>query len=239
MKLGIRIIGVIFLTGLVSHRSPAQNLSGDSKYFESISHNYSDSVFGVKNKAVSGSLFLGYGFFNGNISNYFSNPFFIGLSLELHRGKLFFQFENRDGTLKTKETLIFPDKEAWEKDEYVFSFTLGINIGYSFINTPSYRFATMAGIGLNCLMTPLSVLVPDNSEVKFYLPYCKIGFLTDVKTNVSGRYKQAINYRAGNYSGIRLGFGIDMPVGTSEYPEYTHGPLIFFSVGISSFNIRK
>ena len=45
-------------------------------------------------KAIGGNIFLGYGMLDGNISDYITNPVFIGINIEFHRQRLVIQIDD-------------------------------------------------------------------------------------------------------------------------------------------------
>jgi len=83
-----------------------------------------------KYKAAGGNIFVGYGLLNGNISEYFTNPFFIGINVDFIRQKMVIQIDDFIGFGRTKKTMEFPNDLEWSKNKVALHFVGGGNFGF-------------------------------------------------------------------------------------------------------------
>ena len=231
----IFLIGLIVLIG---NNLIAQEWQPDSVYVKGRNYEFYDSTLIASHKAIGGNIFLGQGFRNGNISDYFSNPFFIGINIDIHRKNLIIQIDDYIGFAKVKQTMTFPDQLEWEKNKAGLSFMLGCNIGYSLINTKNFKFAPIGGIGGDILTSSFMSSTNENSKNEPFLPYYKLGFFIDLKSLTLIQEHTRINDKDENYTSLRLSFGINQPIGKPKYSDYYHGSMIYFTVGMGGLSRR-
>lgn len=217
MKNTLILIGLIILLGVISINLMAQEPKPDSTVVNT-------------NKAIGANIFLGQGYYFGNISDYFTNPFLVGISLDIYRGNFVIQIDDYYGFGKTKQTLTFSDNKEWTKDENAYSWMLGCNVGYQLYNNQRIKFVPIAGVGFNDLSS-LMFASNDLSKYQPTLPFYKLGFFADIKTSKLRRKTNDELPKRENHFGVRLSFGVNSPIGTSDYPEYYNGTTVYFSIG--------
>ncbi|MEP2026245.1 MAG: hypothetical protein ABJH98_11700 [Reichenbachiella sp.] len=181
-------------------------------------------------KALGGNIFLGYGHLKGNISNYISNPIFLGINVDILRGKMVFQIDDYIGFGKTIQTLSFPDDLEWSENMPALHFMLGGNFGYTILNTEAIKIVPLSGIGIN-LLTSSFLTSSDNSKNEPILPYYKLGCYIDIKSLRLFKDHRSFNYDE-DYTCIRLSFGINSPIGTPKYENYYDGNMVYFTIGM-------
>ena len=181
-------------------------------------------------KAVGGNIFTGYGLLKGNISEYFTNPFFIGINVDILRQRMVFQIDSYIGFGKTKKTMEFPDNLKWGEKKMALHGMLGGNLGVTLINTAAFKFVPLAGIGFNGL-TSTFLTVSDNSINEPLFPYYKLGCYIDIKSLRLFRRDYRFNYGDG-YTCVRLSFGIQPQIGTRKYESFYQGNMIYFTIGM-------
>lgn len=213
----------------------AQENRLDSVHIQGRNYEYFDPSFVPSKKAIGGNVFLGQGFLQGNIADYFSNPIFIGLNVDIHRGNTIIQIDDYIGFGKTQKTMTFPEQLEWKEGKAALSFMLGGNLGYSVIDTKNFKFVPIAGIGANLLSS--TFLSPsDNSKNEPFLPYYKIGFFIDLKSLTLLQEHVRINNADENYTSLRLSIGLNSTIGKPKYYDYYHGSMIYFSIGMGGLS---
>ena len=185
-----------------------------------------------KYKAEAVNIFYGYGLLNGNILKYFTDPFFIGINVDLIRQKMVIQFDDYIGFGKTKKTMEFPDDLEWLKNKTALHFIGGGNFGYTIINSESFKFVPLVGIGYN-IITSKIFISNDNSLNEPFFPYYKIGCYIDMKSPKLSKNNYSFNYKD-NYTCIRLSFGMKNQIGTRKYKSFYQGNMIYFTIGIGT-----
>ncbi|MDR3245287.1 MAG: hypothetical protein LBT50_02510 [Prevotellaceae bacterium] len=182
-------------------------------------------------KALGVSLFLSHSLYGGNISKYFTNPYFLGATAELYRKKWFLQIDDYIGLSATKEAMFFSGRSDLEENSLISTFLFGCNLGYSLVDTRKIKFAPLCGINVTTFTSNFFT----HLDYEPFLPRYNLGFFIDIKP-VAFLNKQ-LNIRDGDddYSCLRLSFGINSPIGRPKYAEYFHGSLIYFTIGISGF----
>ena len=189
-----------------------------------------DEYLPEKYKAIGGSIFLGYGMLNGNISDYITNPIFIGINVDFHRQRLVIQIDDYIGFGKVKKTMEFLDDLEWSKNKAALHFMLGGNLGYTLINSESFKFVPLAGIGFD-LLSSTFLGSSENQENEPFLPYYKLGCYLDIKSLRLFRNNYSFNYDE-RYTCVRLSFGLNSPIGKPKYGEFYSGSMIYFTIGM-------
>lgn len=202
----------------------------DSVYIKGRKYEFYDSTLKLSHKAVGGNFFLGYGIYNGNISEYFSNPYFFGLNIEFYRKNLAIQIDDYIGFGKTTQTLSFPEQKEWKENKTTLSFMIGANLGYSIIDNKNIKLVPLAGIN-GTILSSTFLTTSDNSSNEPFLPYYKIGFYIDIKPLALGQYVK-LNGSDVSYNTFRLSFGLNSSIGNPKYPEYYKGNMFYITIGV-------
>ncbi len=205
----------------------------DSMHIEGRSYQLYDSKVQARNFAIGGNLFLGYGVFNGNISNSFTNPFYVGIQVDFYYKRFIFQLDDYIGFCKVKKTLPFPDSLEWAQNESAFSVLFGGNIGYAFIDKEALTITFLTGMGAN-FMTSL-FKETDNSKNEPTLPYYKVGCYFDFKNVVISGDHIRINNSDVYYASLRLSLGFNYPISNPDYPQYYDGSIFYVTIGMGGF----
>ena|GEM_PF-2527999 len=183
-----------------------------------------------KYKAAGGNIFIGYGLLNGNISEYFTNPFFIGINVDFIRQKMVIQIDDFIGFGRTKKTMEFPNDLEWSENKVALHFVGGGNFGYTIINSESLKFVPLVGVGINGI-TAKFLVSNDNSLNEPFFPYYKIGCYMDIKSLKLFKHNYSFNYED-SYTCIRLSFGIKRQIGTRKYESFYQGNMVYFTIGM-------
>jgi hypothetical protein len=213
---------------LLSNHVKASDKTVDDN--DSLNIELQDEYLPEKYKAIGGNIFLGYGMLNGNISNYFTNPTFIGINVDFHRQRLVIQIDDYIGFGKVKKTMEFPDDLEWSKNKAALHFMLGGNLGYTLLNSESFKFVPLAGIGFD-LLSSTFLGSSENQENEPFLPYYKLGCYLDIKSLRLFRNNYSFNYDE-SYTCVRLSFGVNSPIGKPKYDEFYSGGMVYFTIGM-------
>jgi hypothetical protein len=187
----------------------------------------------VNNNAVGGNIFLGYGYLVGNISDYVSNPIFIGINVEYHIRKLVLQYDGYLGFGKVNETMEFPNDLKWSKNKFVLHTTGRANFGYSLIVNKYFKFVPISGIGFNSLRSTFFVST-DKLDIEPIIPIYNLGCYIDIKSLRLFKNDTSFNFMD-SYTCIRLSLGLISPIGRQRYDEFYNGRMIYFTIGMSGF----
>ncbi len=223
----------IFFSALIYTQSAvAQGGSFDSLRLDSIIKKVELSERASSTKGIGGALFLGRGFYRGNISGYFNDPYFIGLQLDFHKRKWVFQIDDALLFSKVKQDLLFTPDKQWKKGSAAFGVVLTGNIGYTIIETDKYKIVPLAGIGF----TALSSRILGTSQTDKYEPILltyKAGAYIDLKSIplIQSRYVDPDYYTC-----LRVSFGINGNIGTPRYSNFYGGPMAYISIGLGSLS---
>ena len=212
---------------LSNHVKASDKTVGDK---DTLNIELQDEYLPEKYKAIGGNIFLGYGMLNGNISNYITNPIFIGINVDIHRQRLVIQIDDYIGFGKVKKTMEFPDDLEWSKNKAALHFMLGGNLGYTLINSESFKFVPLAGIGFD-LLSSTFLGSSENQENEPFLPYYKLGCYFDIKSLRLFRNNYSFNYDE-SYTCVRLSFGVNSPIGKPKYGEFYNGSMVYFTIGM-------
>lgn len=234
----IRFFLILILIQSVCNDLTAQVWKPDSVYIKGRNFEFYNSNLIASNNAAGGNIFIGEGFWLGNISEYFSNQFFIGCNIDFHRSKFIIQIDDYIGIGKVKQTMTFPNQFEWKKEKAGLSFMLGCNLGYSIIDNKNFLISPIAGIGVNILTSSLISSTNENSNNEPFLPYYKLGFFIDFKSLSILQKHIRINDKDENYTSLRLSFGINQPIGSPKYSEYFKGSMIYFTIGMGGLSRR-
>lgn len=175
--------------------------------------------------AIDVNYFLWYGAFKGNLSNYFTNPIFLGLNIDVYRDKILYQIDAYDalGTTLTKKTMMFPGNLEWENHVSSDCIIGGLNIGYEVIDNDLLTFVPLVGTGFFSLSSGNS----QNSQNEPTNWAYKLGFFVDCKSLALSR-----NNMNSKYYCVRFSLGSISQINTTIYPQYYKGSMLFFSIGI-------
>lgn len=236
--LGINI-SIIFW-GLLSYlffanKIMAQNNEPDSIFVKGRNYEVFDTTLTPSNKALGGNIFLGHGIYKSNISKYFSNPYFIGINIDIHKKNFVIQVDDYIGFGKTKQTLAFRDQKEWKENKAALTFMFGGNLGYSIIDNKHIKLVPLAGINAT-LLSSTFFTTSENSENEPFLPYYKIGFYIDFKSIVILQNHIRINNVDENYTSLRLSFGLNSPIGNPKYSEYYKGSMFYVTIGMGGLS---
>jgi hypothetical protein len=215
---------VCFIILIQCNAIVAQEKGNDFENIERHSNKYE------KYKALGGNIFVGYGLLNGNISKYFTDPFFFGINVDIIRQKFVIQIDDYIGFGKTKKTMEFPNDWEWSKNKIALHFTGGGNFGYTLINSESFKLVPLAGIGLNVITSDI-LDSNDNSLYEPLFPYYKVGCYIDIKSFRLFRNNYSFNYND-DYTCIRLSFGLSRQIVTRKYDSFYQGNMIYFTIGM-------
>ena len=201
----------------------AQEMEKEFANMEKHAHKY-------EYKALGGNFFTGYGLLNGNISEYFTDPFFIGMNIDIIRQKFVIQIDDYIGFGKTKKTMEFPDDLEWSKNKAALHFAIGGNFGYTLVNSESFKLVPLAGIGFYGITS--KILDSNYNTLNEPLfPYYKLGCYIDVKSLRLFKNNYSFNY-GDKYTCIRLSFGINRQIGIRKYDSFYQGNMMYFTIGM-------
>lgn len=203
----------------------------DSIFIKGRNYEVFDSTLILSHKALGGNIFLGHEIYKGNISEYFSNPYFIGANLDIYRRNFVIQIDDYIGFAKTKQSLAFPEQKEWKENKMALSFMIGGNLGYSIIENKYIKILPLVGVNSK-LLTSTFFTTSENIENEPFLFYYKIGFFIDFKSIVLLQNHIRINDVEENYTSLRLSFGFNSPIGNPKNSEYYKGSMFYFSVGM-------
>jgi hypothetical protein len=228
-------ITLFILTTIFQIEIYSQELQPDSIKIKGRTIEIFDSSLLPSKKAIGGNISIGYGIYDGNISNYFSNKILIGINVDLHRHRRIIQFEGNLGFGKTLQTMQFPEQLEWKKNKVALSAILGCNLGYSIVDNRNLLLAPLVGIGVNSLSSTF-LTVSDNSKNEPFLPYYKIGFFFDIKPLAILQDHVRINNKDENYTSLRISMGLNSPIGKPKYSDYYLGRMIYITVGMGGLS---
>ena len=211
----------------------AQEFNEDSLLIYGKSLEIHDEDILVSNRASGGALYAAYGILDGNHSRYFSNPFMLGFDMDIHHANLLIQLEGLLGFNKVKQSMFFDNGFEWKENKFVLSVAGGVNVGYTMLDSKNFLAAPVAGLGVQ-LMTSTLFGENYNIENEPFLPYYKLGFIIDIKPAIFMDEHVRINNKDHYYTSLRIGFGLNMPLGNSIYNEYYHGSMVYFSIGMAA-----
>ncbi len=226
---------VVFLHIFSTRNVVAQNFEPDSIFVKGRNYEFFEASLVPSHKALGGNIFLGHGIYKGNISEYFSNPYFIGINVDIHRKSFVIQIDDYIGFGKTKQTLSFANQKNWKDNKVALSFMFGANLGYSIINNKHIKFVPLAGLNAN-LLTSTFLTTSENLENEPFLPYYKIGFYIDFKSLVILQDHVRINNVDENYTSLRLSFGLNSPIGNPKHSEYYKGSMFYITLGMGGLS---
>lgn len=220
---------------LLSATMNAQVILPDSSHVSGRNHEYFESTWEASHKAIGGNIFLGQGFLQGNFSDNFTSPFFVGISIDIHRRGLVFQIDDYIGFGKTRQLLTFKDAKRWESNKGAYHFLLGGNIGYKVLDNKHLMWVPLMGIGGN-ILTSTVLSSSDNSHNEPFLPYYKLGFFMDFKSLTLLQKHIRINDADHNYTSLRLSVGYNFALGQPKYPEFYQGSMFYITLGMGGLS---
>ncbi|MCK9451077.1 MAG: hypothetical protein M0Q90_05250 [Bacteroidales bacterium] len=192
-----------------------------------------DSTLVPSHKALGGNIFLGHGIYNGNISTYFSNTYFVGINIEFYRKNFIIQIDDYIGFGKTKRTLKYPDQKEWRENKAALSFMFGSNFSYSVLDTKHITLVPLVGINVSLLSASIfKTSESEKVENGPFLPYYKIGFYIDFKTIVLLQNHLRLNKTDLYYNSLRLSFGLNSPIGNPKHAEFYEGSMFYVTIGM-------
>ncbi len=201
----------------------------DSVVIKGRNYEFFDTTAITGRFAIGVNFFVGNAIFQGNISKYFTNPYYVGLQINLHFNRVIFQIDDYLGICKVKQTMVFPEQLHWTKDKNAGSVALGVNLGYSIIERKKINVSLFTGIGTNLMA---GINNKGNSKNEPSLPYYKIGFHIDFKNVAISDDHIRINNADVYYSSLRINFGYNFPIQTPHYSEYYAGSMFYISIGV-------
>lgn len=175
--------------------------------------------------AIDFNWFLWYGKFTGNLTNYFTNPAFIGLNIDVYKNRILYQIDDMVafGTILTKKTMTFSNNFEVKNHVSTDCATGSLNIGYELIDNDYITLVPLAGAGV------FSVSSSNNANTN-YEPTnwsYKLGVFIDCKSLATSRKNTPDNYHC-----IRFSLGFTSLINNTIYPQYFKGSMISFSIGI-------
>jgi len=219
------------ISNLFSQEHKSDSLKVESKTFTQDTVPKKNSNFHKKSKklplidAIDANIFLWYGKFNGNLSNYFTDPVFLGLNIDIYKNRVLYQIDDMValGTTLTKKTMTFPSQLEWKKGTSSECVTGGINIGYEIIDNKLFTIVPLVGLGIFGLSSGNANNI-DNEPTNWSY---KVGFFVDCKSLALSRKNTSDGYYC-----IRFSVGLTSPINHTIYPEYYQGSMMTFSIGI-------
>ncbi|MBR9923124.1 MAG: hypothetical protein GYB31_20030 [Bacteroidetes bacterium] len=189
--------------------------------------------------SIGGNFFIGNGIYAGNISDYFSNPFYVGINLEYYKNRIVIQFDDYIGFGKTIKDIDYGAQEMWDKDNFVLSGMIDLSIGYSLIDNDNIMIVPLSGIGFNKLSASLDGLYDFGDKYKPIIPHIKIGCYFDLRVWRFFKNNTSFNAKDGSYSCPRLTFGYTLPLGQVDYSEFYDGNQFYITVGFGGLGKLK
>jgi hypothetical protein len=233
----MKYLTIVFLSVIMSgsFELHGQELKPDSARIKGRTYEIIDASLIHSHKAMGGNIYVGYGFYNGNMSDYISNQILVGINVDLHRHRRIVQFDVSLGFGKTLQDMEFPEQLEWEKNKLALSAILGCNLGYSIVDNRNFLIAPLAGIGINSLSSSF-LTVSDNIKNEPILPYYKIGFFIDIKPLAILQDHVRINNKDENYTSMRISMGINSSIGKPKYSDYYLGRMLYITVGMGGLS---
>lgn len=229
------ILASCVLIQLASTLLSGQSIIPDSVITNGRSHEIYAEGWTPSHKALGGNIFIGTSLLNNNYADYFSNPFFIGINVDIHRKRFVFQVDDYIGFGATKRTLEFNPTQKWEKGKSAFSFMLGGNIGYTLFDNKHFKIVPLSGVGFTLLSSKLYGS-SEFSEYEPFLPHYKFGAYIDFKSLILLQDHVRINEEDENYTSLRLSFGITNNIGIPKYAEFYRGSTFYITVGMGGLS---
>ena len=173
-------------------------------------------------------FFGGYGLFSGELSDAFTNPIAIGLSIDGEYKK--FTLNLRMALLpgKTAEELSNRRGDVWAKDEPTNGALGEMTLGYALLETGKIKFSPFAGIGIAEITAP-----EEDLEENPGLERLAVG--SDVAYSLGANLDFKLGWKTGEivknektYYFIRLRYAYVMP----QFSGYPQGNMHTFSIGL-------
>ena len=102
---------------------------------------------------------------NGNLSNYFTNGFNLGMGFDFYYKKLYFGLQGNVFVSKLKQDYVFDENKIWLKGSNSSSFIGFVELGYNILQTKMMRITPFAGIGV-VSFSPTQNTIDDQKELK-------------------------------------------------------------------------
>lgn len=184
-------------------------------------------------------LFTGYAILSGNVSEYFTNPFYLGLNLDFFRGHYDIQPDGYIGFSHLKSEIEFSPNVEWEKRKAVFPLMGGVNMGYSLFDGRNIKIVPLAGIGFTSVTTDLNPYA-DNHYTSYepFIPQYKLGIYIDFKSLRVRPNDDRFNFEDDSYTCLKISFGFISHIGVTKLSDYYKGSSFYITVGIGGF-VRK
>lgn len=184
----------------------------------------------TSHKAIGGNFSIGYGIYNHNIKNYFTNPILLGLDIDLHNRKRIIEFGGVLGLGMSTQNMDFPDETTWEKDNAFAMFKIGASIGYSIVDNRTFLIAPVAGLSLGAQMAVFMNSEAASNEP--FLPAYKLGFIYDIKPWAILDDHYRLNDKDISYTSLRISAGVYVPIGRPKYDEFFNGNMVYITIGM-------
>tara|TARA_Y100001954_G_C15598818_1_gene496898 strand:+ start:92 stop:772 length:681 start_codon:yes stop_codon:yes gene_type:complete len=189
--------------------------------------------------SIGGNFFIGNGIYNGNISEYFSNPFYVGINLGYYKNRIAIQFNDYIGFGKTKDVIEYSTQEIWDENDFVLSGMIDLSLGYSLIDNDDIMIVPLSGIGFNKLSANLDELYDFGNKFKPIIPHIKFGCYVDLRIWRFFKNNPSFNINDGSYSCASLTFGYTIPISQTDYYEYYNGNQFYITLGFGGLGKIK
>jgi len=208
-------------------------------FFETYAQTTDVNSVDYTNNAIGGNFFFGTGIYTGNISDYFSNPFYVGLNLEYYRNGFVIQFDDYIGFGKTQDVIEYTALERWEKSDFVLSGMINLGLGYTIVDNDKIMVVPIAGIGFNKFAADLDELYDFKNEFKPVIPHIKLGGYIDLRAIKLFKDNPSFNTDNGSYSCPRISFGYTFPISETDYSEFYSGSQVYLTLGFGGLGQIK
>lgn len=213
----------------------AQNHHPDSVHRKGRNVEYFDNTFEPSDNALGGNIFVGYGMYSGNLETWFTDPWYLGINIDIHRRSLVIQVDDYLGFGLTKKTMKFSDNTEWKNDKAVFSYLFGCNLGLKMIDSRTIMLVPLAGINATSMSSSF-IFTTQNTIDSPFIPGYKIGFYVDFKSLNLLQEHVRVNDSDVNYTSLRLSFGINQPIGTTRNSAFYHGSMFYVTIGMGGLS---
>lgn len=222
-----KLIALTILTFGLTIKLYSQTIDRDDKPIL-----YTDNSIGV-------NFLIGNGIYTGNISDFFSNPFYVGIHLDYYKNRIVIQFDDYIGFGKTKDDIDYTTQEIWTKNDFVLSGMIDLSLGYCIIDNENIMIVPLSGLGFNKLSANLYELYDFGNKYKPIIPHIKFGCYVDLRFWRFFKSHPSFNTNDGSYSCPRLNFGYTLPIGQIDYSEFYDGNQFYITLGFGGLGKIK
>ena len=182
-----------------------------------------------KNWGIAYEFFSGFGVYNGNLSENYTNNVPIGVAFDICYKNLELYLRDYIGFNKTKKDFDY-SLGTWEKGSRTIVFLPEASLGYVVHNDNRFKLSPFAGIGLMDISPPTKDIdeTPELEEVKleFSTTYV-LGINFDIK--FGPKHVPDFSPKA-SYAFIRIRYGYSMPQFENKYDGMT-GNMHYITIG--------